>query len=555
MTGARRLCPDPTGSVAPLVALSIIALTAVGGIAFDYARMAGMHTELLDAADQAALAAASQLDGKGPSGTDPGACARAVAAASGLLSNNALFANNSGGPAISVDNTAPGSACSGNPNVKFYQSWDYSSGKDQPGPAATSDSNAKVVVVTVNTKSASFTLTPVVKVFPAYLKATAVASMGSAICKTPPVMVCNPNEPVGNSNENLAYNVVPGVGLNLVTGSATVPGNFGWLQSNNGPGANNLAEQLGYNTPIGDCQPSDGVTTQTGMDASVLNALNTRFDVYANGNTTCPAQDGGTCSPALNTRKDLVCSSPGNATGCAANSNWSLASKPYDLPASNCTTQGNKTTCSTYTAGPLPASQDPTIMGYPPDYCHMSPTSNACGIAGDGSWDRDAYFRVNYGWDSSTWQSTTGLSPSVAPTASNYASRYAVYKWELAHPSGTGTKGINIKQADTGNDYAFGVPSTGNAGVGQSGSQADRRVIAIAVLNCYALTLHGKSTGVPVATWMDVFLVQPSMTRKRDNNVLFSDKNVYVEQIGKTTASSADVNPTVIRRDKPYLIQ
>ena len=34
----------------------------VGGLAFDYARMASLDTELQDAADQAALAAASQLD-------------------------------------------------------------------------------------------------------------------------------------------------------------------------------------------------------------------------------------------------------------------------------------------------------------------------------------------------------------------------------------------------------------------------------------------------------------------------------------------------------------
>ena len=51
------------GAVAPIVALSLIALIAVGGIAFDYAHVAAMDTELQDAADHAALAAATQLDG------------------------------------------------------------------------------------------------------------------------------------------------------------------------------------------------------------------------------------------------------------------------------------------------------------------------------------------------------------------------------------------------------------------------------------------------------------------------------------------------------------
>jgi hypothetical protein len=74
-----------------------------------------------------------------------------------------------------------------------------------------------------------------------------------------------------------------------------------------------------------------------------------------------------------------------------------------------------------------------------------------------------------------------------------------VYKWERAHPNITG-KGIGVPQLDTGSNYAFGQPSTGHAGVTQSSSQADRRVIALAVLNCQALNARGKTTDVPVAT-------------------------------------------------------
>ena len=53
-----------SGAIAPTVALSLFALIATGGIAFDYARVASMDTELQQAADQAALAAATQLDGE-----------------------------------------------------------------------------------------------------------------------------------------------------------------------------------------------------------------------------------------------------------------------------------------------------------------------------------------------------------------------------------------------------------------------------------------------------------------------------------------------------------
>src|SRR5258705_5903822 len=83
----RRLLRNSDGAVAPTIALSLVALIAAGGLAFDYARMATMHTELQDAADQAALAAATQLDGQ------PGACARAAAAAADLLTNKTYFAS------------------------------------------------------------------------------------------------------------------------------------------------------------------------------------------------------------------------------------------------------------------------------------------------------------------------------------------------------------------------------------------------------------------------------------------------------------------------------
>jgi hypothetical protein len=288
------------------------------------------------------------------------------------------------------------------------------------------------------------------------------------------------------------------------------------------------------------------VTTETGMDASVLNAFNTRFDVYANGSTPCPG--GGTCSPSDVDRKDLVCNTGGGSpTACSNNANWSEASKPYRLPQ---TCSGTPQVC-TSTAADLPTSgaNDPTIMGYPPDECHMSPTTGACGITGNGNWDRNAYFRVNYGWTSSQWPTQTGLSAT--------ATRYQVYQWERANKSiGSPAKGINVPQLDSGNNYAFGIPASGNgSGVLPGNGQLDRRVMAVAVLNCQALNVQGKTTNVPVPTWMDVFLVQPAVQRGQGNSVLFSNKNIYVEEIGKTSVSASDVTAQVVRRDRPYLIK
>jgi len=141
------------GAVAPTVALSLIGLIAVGGIAFDYARMASLDTELQSAADQAALAAASQLDG------ETGACTRAVAAAQSLVTNDARFANDAGGLAVTIANT---SVCTDDTNITDDPASSVRFYKDKVGTPATTVQEAHFVDVTVNSRRAYYALTPIV---------------------------------------------------------------------------------------------------------------------------------------------------------------------------------------------------------------------------------------------------------------------------------------------------------------------------------------------------------------------------------------------------------
>src|SRR4051812_10118293 len=139
---ARLLWESDDGAVAPMVGLSLVALLATGGIAFDYAHMAALDTELQQAADQAALAAATQLDGQ------PGAIARATAAAQSLITNKTYFANNG----TSTDVTVP--------DITFCSAFDDS----KPNTATactttTADASAKVVWVKVGGRTANFALT------------------------------------------------------------------------------------------------------------------------------------------------------------------------------------------------------------------------------------------------------------------------------------------------------------------------------------------------------------------------------------------------------------
>src|SRR5258706_13282869 len=140
----RTLLKNSDGAVAPTIALSLVGLIAAGGVAFDYARLASMDTELQGAADQAALAAASQLDGQ------TGACSRAANAAQSMLLNETRMANdgNSGGRAITIPLET---GCDATGQVRFWQNITKTT-------AATSDANAKFVEVTVDARTPKYAL-------------------------------------------------------------------------------------------------------------------------------------------------------------------------------------------------------------------------------------------------------------------------------------------------------------------------------------------------------------------------------------------------------------
>ncbi len=532
---ASRLIADRDGAVAATVALSLFALIAIGGVAFDYARMASLDTELQNAADQAALAGVSQLDGL------TGACARATSAARALITNRTLMSNDGGATEIAIPNEP---ACDVTGLIRFYQD----AGKTI---AATSDTNAKFMQVQVSPRTAFYALTPIVAAFSSGpLNATAFAGLGSAICKTPPVMICNPQETGANTNFDIANFV--GVGIKNVSvgnGSGTwVPGNFGYLQNAGGSnGAPGLREALGWNAPPGNCVKATGVDTKTGASVSVTDALNTRFDIY-DANVACPS--GGTCPASINSVKDVVrgASANGNNSCKIHNSGWGLGSTYY----------GSGTMPNSATVA-MPIASTPASMGHPRDMCHaVDPAvSGACtGPVGNGLWDRDAYFRVNYRrsngtyWDSDQWKANTGLG--ATPT------RYQVYEWEIAR-IGQSIDGVSVLGPNpvgaTGNTpvkYGQSVCSAGQGfpPISPTATTPDRRKLSVAVINCIQHGVSGNSTSVPVKEWLDVFLVEPSLNRDRTNT-----GDIYIEVIGRTNNATDEGAVQLVKKSVPYLIE
>lgn len=509
---------DESAAVAPTVALSLFALIGAGGIAFDYARLASMDTELQNAADQAALAAATQLD------KETGACARAATAAESLVANQTLFANDGGGSAVTVfardtnGNAIPELTCDAVGNVQFYQD------KAKTIPATT-DADARFVQVFVNGRVANYALTPVVAAFNSgTIAAAAYAGLGSAICKVPPLMICNPNP-------GTEFPVTPGVGVKVVAhqnGQSWAAGDFGFLnvgQSNNG--APDLLGAMAYQDATLTCQDVETGDVDTGATVPAIDAANTRFDIYnfASGSgSTLGACYSGSCPAAANVTKDLIHPST-NFTGNNAckihNSGWQMVDPLTDgfWPRAPQSGDGPMTQ--------IDANGTIIAMGLPRDNKHYeSYDSTLCGGSRicDGAWARGDYFNKYH--------------PTTQPANPSTITRYETYLWEIANGS--------IPSDATAGQYGSPQCSTGSLD-----PTRDRRVFTVAVAdNCGSLS--GTSVPVQIGKWVDMFFVEPGVNDRGNGSL---NDEIYLEVIGEADVSGDGTNAQIIRRDVPYLIE
>ena len=528
--GARQLALNESAAIAPLYAIGIFVLVGIAGVGFDYARMASLDSELQNAADQAALAGATQLDGK------TGTCSRAAAAARTFILNNTRFAKDGGSAAVTFQDEP---ACDGVGRIRFWQDRDGTT-------AATGDANARFVEVFVDPRSATYSLTPLIDLFSTgQMGAAAMAGLGSSICKVPPLMMC----------ENNNWQLTKGKGLRLVAGGggSWTPGNFGYLEVTD-PGANSLEKALGGNVPLGDCVSTTGVTTEPGTQTSVTDAINVRFDIFESGLVGYCDEDTGNCSPALNTRKDVghpSFTSPGNGNGggnsgpnCAltGNDGWRLApSAQRYLPNAS----GVQTTT-------------PAIMGHPRDICHAVSQDGNCtdGRLGNGTWDRQTYLNANFAGGSSAVQTAAA---SLGFTWSSIT-RYEMYLAEIkamqdAASAGFGNySAFTTTQGQPKQHFSYLGPQCA-PGKAPSETQNDRRLGTVAVVDCGNLNstsdpVTGKSKNVPVKKWVEVFFVEPSIDRERT-----SAADIYVEIVRQVDVGDGSAAGQPVRRDIPYLVR
>ncbi len=365
-----RLAADQRGSVLTFWALSLGVLLGIIALSFDFGRLASTQSDLQSFADNVALAAAGELDGK----TD--AITRATAAAANMISDTQSFGTGSkvlsGASAYSL---------------AFYQTAPVNG---VMGLATTDPKKAGFVSVTVNSQTvnrvygAAFAALTGEDTGRNTVGATAVAGMTQYACDITPLMFCAPSASF-RADENVGIAVQLRVSANA---GAWAPGSFGWLDPSAG----------GSVDPDGICAGLSGVN----LDVCLMSGASNRTGCYAqSGVSIAPGQRVGNFEAAINVRFDMY-----NSYASSLKNDPNYPPAPNVLSSYQTATSGCMATNAVLSL---------THTGLPPDDCQRLGT---CGRFGTGNWTlgRQTYVATNY----------AGIDPH--PTANT---RYKYYLAEI----------------------------------------------------------------------------------------------------------------------------
>ncbi len=442
----KKLSTDQSGASMIWATLMLFVIMGVVGLAIDVSRLSISHTEVQAAADAAALAGATQLDGSTNSITR----ATNAAQSTPLVNNSQRFADEA--------NAAANVQIAG---IRFLTSLPADDDDPIPASAVTSDPTlAEFVEVTTETLTHNNLFLSALGLGNSRpVRATAVAGQESAICRVTPLAICNPNEDLNGVGAGFDYTNWQGRQILVKmagNGAAWAPGNFGLLDTPTGSqAAKDLAEMLAAVEGANQCF-STRLNTKPGQVNSIRAALNTRFDIYENpffGN-----EDGNPrFAPAANVTKGRIWSGP------AAN------------------------VCNSFTE---PGTPD--AMGLPRDNVFVNSTNVPGGRFGNGAWDCKDYWDVNHPSDPYPTGCSTNNTTAV--------SRYDIYRYEIDNglipsPVGTGAQ-------ETGSPQCYTDPVVDDP-------KFDRRVLHFAVMNCQEHNVSGNETGVPGLAFVRAFLTEP----------------------------------------------
>jgi Flp pilus assembly protein TadG len=517
---ARTFRGDESGAISPLYAVAILTLVAMAGIGFDYGRVMALDTELQNAADQAALAAATQLDGR------EGAMQRArdaandtFATATSQFVNQTRFANDgSGRPITSL-------------SFRFYEDYE----DDAPVDEVIDDDDgetAQVVEVTVNPRQLNYALTPLVGAIRDDAIGRAMATLQDSTCNVPPMMFCSPNRSFPGAGD-----AGKGIPLHMKknqTGSQTdaenplwAPGNFGFLDIEYDLHGN-PNRTLGVNTSSSGCF-NEAVESRTGFRTTEAKALNTRFDIYEAPLNNCNSSNGDFC-PAEDVRKNWVRVESHNNVQAA------------DIAGLACSSSGSGDWIA---VDEIPTGENPPAdPGFPCD-------SEGCTSFGTGNWGAQAWLTLQH--------PGTLLSDIPDLDGNGSISRYEVYEWEQDpdFPARLDPKLLgNYSELRPNGRYDVKLYCSYPRPIDETPytsatAQKDRRLLTVAAVDCTGLTGHG---AVDILRWVDIFLVTPAdRTTGTDDEA--SGRAFYAEVVGPATLADGGSGFQYYSRRKAVLIR
>lgn len=475
-SGVQPFARDESGNISPLYALVLMVLVALAGIGFDYGRLMAMQSELQNAADQAALAAASQLDGHED----------AMIRARDAATNTFAAASSDYANLTRVANDGEGATVSGL-TFTFYESY----ADDAPGAEVTSDADgarAHVVKVSANGRKVFYALTPVVGAFNSGgITANAMAMLKKAACNVPSIMVC-----VDRSDFPMPADGGKGLRMRWKSSkdtTALAPGNWGFLDVK---GLRDTQYELGQNS-LPDCVNLENVTTEPGFRNTEPDAMNTRFDMPTN---KLKCQANGDFCPSENTRKNYAIAYSGTVTSAKSTLTIADVRSALTCPA----TAPSKSTWVPFSS--IAVIDRPSVDSFKLDDCFYN---GKCDYLGDGVWDIQRYLDAHH--------------PGTLASSFDKGSRYEIYQWEIENKAARLAPRIvgfnpDSKPTKVGANYRHNItyhcsypqPQFSNA-LAPSSTQKDRRVLTVAAAMCEGVT--GRKQ-VELLGWMDVFLLDPS---------------------------------------------
>jgi len=521
-----RFAGGESGAVAVYVAILMAVLVGFVGLAVDLGRLYTTHSQAQAAADAAAMAAATQLDGK------PGAIQRATTAAmtTPLVTNEQDFAQGDGTVKIV--------------RLRFLRSLPASDLDPITNTnVTTKDSEAGYVEATTETLTQLNAFLAAVGAPTADTVASAVAGNNRLTCDIPPLMICNPWEGSTKTVDEL-NNELRGVTLLAKTVEGGVSswdsGVMGLLdppptctQENNGSctewdtSTNNGTKQVALSlarVPQDFCYPNVPLSVRTGQANAMRSAVNTWFDIYGNpyfgGNK---ARTDPAFRPARNVTKGYT-------------TQWVTT----DILDADGNVIGTSTSCE---STPV---DDPTVaLGLPPDSCFGTGTNNldfsnpvpcATGVGpvgseariGDGNWNLGAYWGTNH-------PGVPIPGPADLPVDSyGVPTRYDVYRYEIDHnliPNRDNPATPNVVEGENGNPICYGGSVAPN-------DDPDRRLLSVAVINCQQWGISGNSVpDVDAEFFADMFVLRPIRGS--------GDYNIWLEFVDFKESGDAGVHDIV----------